>query len=132
MSKIKSVEIEISPGELVDKITILKIKSEKIFDSDKLNHINYELNILNKIQSEKLIPSEELNKLTSSLKETNECLWEIEDKIRDCEAQQDFGTCFIELARSVYRENDKRAHIKLQINRILGSEIIEEKSYKSY
>jgi hypothetical protein len=113
--------IEVSKGELIDKITILEIKSERVKDTDKLININKELEILK---------SQEFHtELKESLKKINETLWDIEDAVRIHEKMGDFGDLFIEKARSVYKFNDERCRIKRMINIEQGSEIIEEKSY---
>jgi post-segregation antitoxin (ccd killing protein) len=124
-----SIPIEIAPGELIDKITILEIKRERIADSAKLANVRKELDLLNAARQRAIHPSPRLDELTAELKKTNEALWQIEDALRVCERNQEFGPAFIELARSVYRENDRRADLKRQINRLLGSKLIEEKSY---
>ena len=129
---VPSVKVDIAPGELIDKITILAIKSERIEELKKLRHVNVELKVLTTIRDQVLPLSETLNNLTIKLKEVNERLWIIEDDIRSCEAAKDFGPNFIELARSVYHENDERARLKREINTLLGSSIVEEKSYKPY
>jgi len=126
------LKVEVSCGELIDKITILRIKAEQINDSAKLDNITRELSILNKVALISLSPSKKLNELTSELKAVNETLWKIEDEIRACESQKDFGERFINLARSVYFTNDKRSDIKRQINQHLGSSLMEEKSYTNY
>lgn len=128
------IEAPISLGELIDKITILEIKTANITDAGKLKNVAHELTVLNnKVDSfldaaghTKLAP------LKSALKEINQSLWIIEDDIRDCEYVKDFGPKFIELARAVYVTNDKRAAVKKDINLAFGSELIEEKSYKDY
>ena len=121
-----------SPGELVDKITILEIKAAKISEKVKQSNILYELGVLMKSYEENIIVSVELTDLKRELKKVNESLWDIEDDIRSCERKSDFGSDFIELARSVYFENDRRASLKKDINILLGSKIIEEKSYADY
>ena len=127
-----AIVIEVSPGELIDRLTILEIKSNRITDPEKLRNVRYELNLYKTIRSTRLPTDQKLSDLEGDLRATNETLWEIEDGIRACEAQQDFGDRFIELARAVYRENDRRAVLKREINVFLGSTIIEEKSYTSY
>jgi hypothetical protein len=126
------IRVEIAPGELIDKITILEIKRERIQDAAKLRNVGVELEVLTKARDTAIPSSEPLNELTTELKTVNEALWQIEDDIRDCERRGDFGPRFIELARSVYRQNDRRAAIKRQINELLGSVIVEEKSYRAY
>ncbi len=124
--------VEVSPGELIDKITILEIKAERIADPDKLANVQRELRSLTATREEALAPSPELDDLTAKLRRINERLWEIEDDIRDCERNGDFGQRFIELARAVYRTNDRRAAAKRGINDLLGSELVEEKDYAVY
>ena len=127
-----AIRVAISPGELVDKITILAIKLEHIDDPAKLENISREMDSLAEIYSERVPKSDELDRLTRLLKVVNERLWEIEDDIRACEAAGDFGTAFIDLARAVYVNNDERARLKREINLFLDSDIIEEKSYRPY
>ena len=122
----------IAPGELIDKITILRIKSERIADEAKLKNVRVELDILTETQKTHVPASEEMVRLEEALKTVNEALWVIEDDIRDCERQGDFGEEFIRLARAVYVTNDKRAALKKEINLLLGSTIVEEKSYAEY
>ena len=129
---LKSILVEISPGELIDKITILLIKSEFIKDAEQLVNVRHELGVLS-AQMDKNIPSSQsLNALISELKAVNEELWRIEDDIRDCERTGDYSQLFIDLARAVYITNDKRADLKRKINLLLGSKIMEEKSYQPY
>ena len=124
--------VEVSVGELLDKISILEIKQEKIKDSEKLKFINNELSIL-KNQLEKNINSDDkLNDLYHSLKEINAKLWIIEDDKRQCEKDKDFGEKFIKLSRDVHFLNDDRAKIKLEINNHTGSKIKEIKEYTNY
>jgi Family of unknown function (DUF6165) len=128
----KPVLVEIAPGELMDKITILEIKSARITQSDKLRNVQIELATLEEARKSSLPTSAALQRLTDQLRQVNETLWVIEDDIRLCEKAGDFGPRFVELARSVYHQNDKRAALKRQINDLLGSKIIEEKSYEKY
>ena len=124
--------VEVSIGELLDKISILEIKQEKIKDSEKLKFINNEHSIL-KDQLEKNVKSDDkLNDLYQSLKEINAKLWVIEDDKRDCEKNKDFGEKFIKLSRDVHFLNDDRAKIKLEMNNHTGSAIKEIKEYTSY
>ena len=124
--------VEVSIGELLDKISILEIKQEKIKDSEKLKFINNEHSIL-KDQLEKNVKSDDkLNNLYQSLKEINSKLWVIEDDKRQCEKEKDFGEKFIKLSRDVHFLNDDRAKIKLEINDHTGSVIKEIKEYTSY
>jgi hypothetical protein len=122
----------IAPGELIDKLTILWIKSAQITDLKKLANVNAERTILEDSLTEYVPTSEALTKLTHDLQEVNQALWIIEDDIRECEREKNFGPKFIELARAVYVTNDKRAQLKKEINLLLGSAIVEEKSYASY
>ncbi|MFT6461485.1 DUF6165 family protein [Maricaulis maris] len=122
----------IAPGELIDKITILRIKSERIEDEAKLKNVRTELGILNETLAKDVPASDELSRLDAALQSVNEELWVIEDDIRDCERAGDFGPEFVRLARAVYVTNDKRAALKKEINLLLGSNIVEEKSYAAY
>lgn len=119
-------------GELLDKITILQIKSERINDAAKLENINKELTVLQSLWDGSPYSRNDLDKNISELKAVNESLWDIEDKIRDKESEQVFDKEFVDLARSVYFTNDERAEIKKIINMKTGSELIEEKSYSDY
>jgi hypothetical protein len=124
--------VEVSVGELLDKISILEIKQDKIKDSEKLSFVNNEHSIL-KNQFEKNVKSDEkLEKLFQDLKDINAKLWVIEDDKRDCEKNKDFGEKFIKLSRDVHFLNDDRAKIKLEINNHTGSAIKEIKEYTSY
>ena len=128
-TKIDKIFTEISAGELVDKITILEIKKNKISEKEKLNEIQKELLSLNET-FKKSIPDEKLIKLQrEKLKELNVKLWDIEEGKRNLEKKKDFGEEFIKLAREVYKFNDERAEVKSEINKILGSNIKEVKSY---
>jgi len=127
-----SVFIEVGAGELIDKITILKIKARQMIDPAKLRNVKHELDVLNRACAENLAPSAELTRLENELTQVNQALWVIEDDIRACEATRDFGPKFIELARSVYIQNDRRAAIKKAINELCGSNIVEEKSYTEF
>lgn len=120
------IEIPVSIGEVIDKITILRIKQKSITDTSKLKNVNYELDLLNEKISDISIPE----KMFEELMNINEQLWEIEDSIRLCEANNDFGQEFINLARAVYITNDKRSELKREINIYTNSALIEEKSYQ--
>jgi len=124
--------IPVSPAELIDKITILEIKRQFIKDSTKLKNVDLEYKLLLDVLIKNVSGSEELDLLRSQLKEVNMKLWDIEDKIRDLEKNKVFDKKFIELARLVYFTNDKRSEIKKDINKLLNSEIVEEKSYSDY
>ena len=121
--------IEVAPGELIDKVTILEIKSERITDAAKLKNIRFELAELTAVSKELLEASPQLAELRAQLKAVNERLWQIEDDIRRCETAHDFGPRFVELARLVYQENDRRAALKRAVNELLQARIVEEKSY---
>ena len=127
-----SISVEVSPGELIDKITILEIKLESIEDEDKLKNVKLEWETLTRARDDAIEASPELEKLMAGLKESNERLWKIEDDIRQCERGKDFGDRFVELARAVYDNNDQRSRLKRKINELLGSRLIEEKSYAAY
>ena len=131
-SKSKKILSEISPGELLDKISILEIKLERIKDKNSQEEIIKEYNILKETQNSSIEFTDKIKELFESIKETNLNLWKIEDKIRICEKNKDYGKNFIELARGVYFTNDKRSKIKSEINKILGSNIEEIKQYVKY
>ena len=126
------VLIPISPGELLDKITILQIKAERIADPVKVANVKTELEMLSKVWSDAVEVDAEIITLTAELKAVNEALWEIEDDIRDEERNMRFNERFIELARAVYVTNDERANAKKKVNLHLNSTIVEEKSYQDY
>ncbi len=127
--KLNKLLAEISAGELVDKITILEIKKEKIKDQDKLIDVEKELISLNNTFKKNISQSDNLKNMINDLKEINLKLWDIEDGKREAEKNKKFDNEFIELARNVYKLNDERAKIKLKINQFLGSNIKEVKSY---
>ena len=131
-NKSKKILSEISAGELFDKISILEIKLEKIKDKNNLAEINKEYKVLKNAQNSNVEITDKIEKLFNEIKEVNTNLWNIEDKLRICEKNKDYGKNFIELARNVYFNNDKRSIIKLEINKILGSNIKEIKQYASY
>ena len=128
-NKIDKILVEISAGELVDKITILEIKNEKILEKNKLIEINKELNSLLENYNKHLNQTNEIKSLRNELKEINLKLWDIEDSKRAAEKNNKFDEHFISLARNVYKMNDQRAKIKMQINILVGSNIKEVKSY---
>ena len=130
--KSKKIQSEISAGELLDKISILEIKLDKIKDKNNHKEIDKEYKMLNKIKNLNIKITEKIEHLFKEIKEVNMNLWNIEDKLRICEKNKDFGKTFIELARGVYFNNDKRAKIKSDINIILGSNIKEIKQYPDY
>jgi hypothetical protein len=123
---------EISPGELIDKITILEIKCERIADEFKRANVRRELRALNATLGRDIPASAELARLRGELKGVNLALWEIEDAIREEERAKTFGERFVALARAVYRTNDRRAELKREINLLTESDLIEEKSYSAY
>ena len=127
-----SIKVDISVGELVDKISILEIKQARIDDPHKLENVSKELGILNEEFLQNIPKSDALDVLKNRLKAVNLEIWNLEDDIRDQERRGDFGEEFIHLARSVYKTNDKRASLKREINLLLGSAIVEEKSYQDY
>ena len=129
---VESVEVEISPGELIDKITILEIKIECIASVNKRNNIRDELKMLRQCREDSIPDSVPLERLMIDLKAVNRRLWTIEDEIRGHERSQKFDDRFVTLARSVYKNNDKRSGLKAEINGLLGASIVEEKSYADY
>jgi len=128
----KDILVPVSPGELLDKITILRIKQVRIPDARKLANVKLELALLEQTWRDSGCAAQEVAADERALQEVNERLWDIEDRIRDKEAKQSFDRDFIELARAVYVCNDERAAIKKRINLQLGSRLIEEKSYQQY
>jgi hypothetical protein len=128
----ENIKVPVSPGEVLDKITILEIKSERMTDPQKIDNVKIELALLKETWDENIRDTQEIQTLHAQLKEINEALWEIEDDIRDKERAKEFDERFIELARAVYVTNDKRSRVKKELNLHLGSEIIEEKSYQDY
>ncbi|MBS0213827.1 MAG: hypothetical protein JSR26_11730 [Proteobacteria bacterium] len=126
------ISTPVSYGELLDKIAILQIKSERMSDAAKLANVRHELATLDACWAAHPAARQDIAALRAQLKAVNERLWAIEDDIRICEKRQDFGERFIQLARSVYFENDERARIKREINLALGSQLVEEKSYQDY
>jgi len=130
--KAKKILSEISIGELLDKISILEIKLEKVKGKTNQEEINKEYKILKEVQSSSIEVTEKLKILFQEIKEVNLNLWNVEDKLRICEKNKDFGQNFIKLARDVYLNNDKRSKIKSKINEVLGSNIKEIKQYVDY
>ncbi len=128
----RTLLVEVAPGELIDKITILEIKARRIADAAKLANVRAELEALTAARDRSLPRSAELDRLGEELRAVNEVLWDVEDQVRACEREQDFGERFVELARSVYHNNDRRAALKRQVNELLGSRLVEEKSYAPY
>ena len=126
------LHVPVSPGELLDKITILRIKSQRIADAARLANVRLELELLQRTWATLGAATEAVAADEQALQTVNEQLWEIEDRIRDKEAARSFDQDFIELARAVYHRNDERAAIKKRINVALGSRLVEEKSYQPY
>ncbi len=126
------IKVPISPGELLDKVTILRIKSQRMTDPSKLKNVRLELASLEEIWRNSPYGRADVTADVEALQKVNESLWVIEDDIREQERRQDFGAEFVRLARAVYFENDERAAIKRRINLNLGSSIVEEKSYAEY
>jgi len=126
------IQVPVSPGEVLDKITILEIKSERISDAGKLANVKRELELLQAAWQQSVPEDDTVRRIHDELKTINEALWEIEDDIRDKERAREFDQVFIDLARSVYVTNDQRANAKKELNIYLGSEIVEEKSYQDY
>jgi hypothetical protein len=128
----KDIQVPISPGELLDKITILRIKAARIKDPEKVANVRHELALLEKTWKDSGAAGVNLGTAEADLTRVNEKLWVVEDEIRDEERAKRFTEKFIELARAVYFTNDERAAIKKRVNTLLGSTIVEEKSYQQY
>jgi hypothetical protein len=128
----ETIHIPVSAGELIDKITILEIKRARIEEPAKRANVAAELAALAETRAAAVPASAELDRLAGELKAVNEALWDVDDALRDCERAGDFGPRFVELARSVYRSNDRRAGLKRSLNQLLGSRFVEEKSYAPY
>ena len=124
--------VPVSPGELIDKITILEIKRERLRDPQRQVFVLRELDLLSAARDRQIKQLAELDRLTRDLRATNERLWDVEDQIRACDSANDFGPRFVELARAVYHENDHRANLKREINMLLGSELVEQKQYQAH
>lgn len=129
---IQAVEVPVAVGELIDKITILEIKIARFTDATKLANTQAELTLLYERRAASLPTDPALTAIEGRLKAVNERIWDLEDFIRSCERQQDFGSTFLTAARSIYRANDERAALKREINLATGSQLIEEKSYTTY
>jgi len=132
MAAMKDILVPLSPGELLDKITILRIKASRMADATKVQNVRLELSLLENTWRDSGCASFDVSSDERALQTVNEKLWVVEDLIREKEAARAFDTEFIELARTVYIANDERAAIKKRVNLQLGSRIVEEKSYKSY
>jgi len=128
----KDIQVPISPGELLDKITILRIKAARMKDPDKVANVRHELGLLEQTWKDSGAAAVNLGTAEADLTRVNEKLWVVEDEIRDEERAKRFTEKFIELARAVYFTNDERAAIKKRVNILLGSTIVEEKSYQQY
>lgn len=127
-----NLNVPVSPGEFLDKLSILEIKSERMADPEKLKNVRNELNLLRRVWSGSAYAHQDIDDEYQQLRAVNEKLWDIEDRIRLKEASQAFDQEFIELARSVYILNDRRAASKRRLNEALGSDLMEEKSYADY
>lgn len=127
-----TVKVDVSYGELLDKITILEIKLDHVTDPAQRANIDKERALLSEARDGVLGTGNDVVSLSDRLKEVNRRLWKIEDDIRDCERRKDFGDAFVALARAVYHENDERAAIKREVNDRLGSPLVEEKLYREY
>jgi len=128
----KGIEVDISPGEFLDKLTILRIKTERVVDPEKAVNVRREHSLLQDRFDEAVERTPQLDALVLRLEDVNRMLWDIEDAIREKERAKTFDQEFIEIARSVYMQNDRRAAIKREINELLGSSLVEEKSYSDY
>lgn len=126
------LNVQTAPGEFLDRLTILEIKAERMRDPAKLDNVRRELELLRETWAASPLSVRDVAEPVARLKAVNEALWDIEDRIRAKEAERAFDAEFVELARSVYRTNDRRAAIKRELNVALGSEILEEKSYRAY
>lgn len=124
--------IPVSWGELLDKITILQIKAERIENPEKRDNVKRELEALEAVRARRWQADPVLEQLVAELRQVNEQLWDIEDEIRRCERDRCYDERFVELARSVYLTNDRRADLKYRLNQLLDSELVEEKSYQGY
>lgn len=129
---IKSIDVPIATGELIDKITILEIKMARFSDPNKIANVRAELSLLCERRDAALPADPRMDSLAARLKAVNERIWDLEDEVRDCERRQDFGPAFVSVARKIYRTNDERAALKREINQASGSGLIEEKSYSAY
>jgi hypothetical protein len=127
-----TIRVDVAAGELIDKISILEIKADRIGCETKRANVMHELAVLRAARDGAVPADTRLARLAAELKAVNTTLWEVEDDIRACERDRDFGPRFVELARLVYRTNDRRAALKREVNEHLGSTIVEEKSYAAY
>jgi hypothetical protein len=128
----QDILVPVSPGELLDKITILRIKSARMTDAAKLANVRHELSLLEQTWRTSVPDGGKVTDEERALQSVNERLWDVEDRLRDLEAEQRFDKDFIELARAVYVHNDERAAVKKRVNTRLGSTLVEEKSYRPY
>ena len=132
MKKEDTILVPIAPAELFDKIAILEIKEQRISDPEKLKNVRYELKLLRDIFDKHIKPTPELDMLFDKLRELNAKGWDIEDGKRRCEKEKRFDDEFVQYARGAFKNNDERAAVKKEVNLILGSKIVEEKSYEKY
>lgn len=128
----EEILVPVAPGELIDKITILRLKSARMSDPGKLANVRHELRLLEDLAGQAIPPLAGIGALEAELQAINAALWDIEDDIRAADARGDFGEAFVALAQAVYRTNDRRAEVKRAINLALGSAIVEEKSYHAH
>ena len=126
------LHVPVSPGEFLDKLTILELKAERITDPAKLANVRRELELMRATWAASPLAARDVTALVDGLRATNAVLWDVEDRLRACEAERRFDAAFVELARTVYRTNDRRAAVKRQLNLALGSDLLEEKSYTPY
>lgn len=131
-TKKQKILITVSPAELMDKVAILEVKEKRITEPDKLKNVKRELKLLREVFNKSIKPTRKLNKLFKKLRQLNAKGWDIEDKKRLCERNGDFGPEFIEAARGAFKNNDERAAVWKEINLLLKSDIIQEKSYEKY
>jgi len=132
VENIVTITVEVSYGEMLDKISILEIKLDKVTDGGQRDNIARELAILSDARNQGLADGPDFSVVYQGLKDINLQLWEVEDDIRDCERRYEFGDEFVTLARSVYKMNDRRATLKRELNDLLGSPLVEEKLYQTY
>ena len=132
MTKETDLQIPVSPGELLDKLTILQIKRERFTDPVKRGFVVYELQALNSVWTNSQLSNQTIEDVVVQLKQVNEQLWDIEDELRQLEADKEFSERFIYQARQVYITNDRRAALKLEINQLLGAKIVEHKQHPGY
>jgi len=124
-----ALAIEVAPADLLDRITVLEIKSERLANAEQLDNVRAELAALRAARTRWIAPTPELDRLTTELRKANETLWDLEEAVRRCEAANDFSAAFVQSARAIIHANDRRAALKRALNRLLGARFQEEKSY---